>query len=310
MVGAGKRRERLDMLVLAENFRALFYAPFYAAFALGSYQAEGVAVTLRPSPDPASTAADLLAGTADAMWGGPQRVLLTHWADAGARTVCFCNVVARDPFFIVGREPRPDFRLADLAGLRFASVSEVPTPWLCLQDDLRRAGINPAALTRTNGPSMAENAASLRAGTLDAVQLFEPYVETLVAEGAGHIWYAAATRGLTAYTTLVARRSVLAARRDEFAAMVRGIYRVLRWIAEASGTEVAASLAEFFPDVPQPIFAAAIERYRALGLYAPDPVLRREGFDRLQAAMLSGGALQRTLPFEACVDNSLAALAL
>ena len=298
------------MLTLSENFRALFYAPFYAAFAIGAYQAEGVDVTLRPSPDPASTAADLLAGKVDVMWGGPLRVLLTHAADPASDTVCFCDVVARDPFFIVGREPRADFRLADLAGVRFASVSEVPTPWLCLQDDLRRAAIDPASLNRLNGPSMAANVASLRAGSLDAVQLFQPYVEALIAEGAGHIWYAASTRGLTAYTTLVARRSLLAARRDEFAAMVRGMYRTLRWIAVTPGPEIANALTEFFPDVPPPIFAAAIERYRTLGLYASDPVLRREGFDRLQAAMLSGGALQRAVPFEICVDNSLASAAL
>jgi NitT/TauT family transport system substrate-binding protein len=224
--------------------------------------------------------------------------------------VCFCDVVARDPFFIVGRDPREDFRLADLVGQRFASVAEVPTPWLCLQDDLRRAGIDPTMVGRVSGPSMAANAAALRAGTLDAVQLFQPYAETLVAEGVGHIWYAAATRGLTAYTTLVARRSALVARRGEFAAMVRGMYRALRWMAVTPGTDVAAALAQFFPDVPSPVFAAAIERYRALGLYAPDPVLRREGFDRLQSAMLSGGVLQRAIPFESCVDNSLAAEAL
>lgn len=298
------------MLTLSENFRALFYAPFYAAFAIGAYEAEGVAVTLRPSPDPDSAVADLMAGTSDAMWGGPQRVLRTHWADSGLRTVCFCNVVTRDPFFIVGREPRPDFRFSDLAGVRFASVAEVPTPWLCLQDDLRRAGVSPATLHRVNGPSMAANAAALRDGTLDAVQLFQPYVEELVSDGAGHIWYAAATRGLTAYTMLIARRSVLAARRDEFAAMVRGMYRALRWIAATPGTDVAAALTEFFPDVPPAIFAAAIERYRTLGLYAPDPVLRREALDRLQEAMISGGALQRPVPFEICVDNSLAAAAL
>ena len=50
------------MLTLSENFRALFYAPFYAAFAIGAYQAEGVDVTLRPSPDPAHTVASLAAG--------------------------------------------------------------------------------------------------------------------------------------------------------------------------------------------------------------------------------------------------------
>ena len=58
------------------------------------------------------------------------------------------------------------------------------------------------------------------------------------------------------------------------------------------------------------MFAAAIDRYRALGLFATDPVLQREGFDRLQAAMRSGGALDRAIPFERCVDNSLAEQAL
>jgi NitT/TauT family transport system substrate-binding protein len=29
-----------------------------------------------------------------------------------------------------------------------AIVSEVPTPWLCLQEDLRQAGIDPAPLRR------------------------------------------------------------------------------------------------------------------------------------------------------------------
>ena len=291
---------------LSENFRALFYAPFYAAHAIGAYTDEGVAVELVHSPDPAHTAAALRRGDVDVMWGGPLRVLLTHAQDPAADSVCFCDVIARDPFFIVGREKRPDFRVADLVGLRFASVAEVPTPWLCLQDDLRRAGIDPLGLNRVSGPSMAENAAALRAGRIDAVQLFQPYVEELVGSGAGHVWYAAAHRGLTAYTTLVTRRPLLTSRRDELLRMTRAMARTLRWIAEASSADIARALADFFPDVAPHILAGAIGRYRTLGLFAPDPVLRHEGFDRLQAAMLSGGAITRELPFEQCVDNSLA----
>ena len=280
------------MLTLSENFRALFYAPFYAAVAIGAYAAEGVDVTLKSSPDPAATAADLLAGRVDAMWGGPLRVILTHAADPASDVVCFCDVVVRDPFFIVGRSPLPEFRLADLAGVRFASVAEVPTPWLCLQDDLRRAGLDPAALNRVTGSSMEENAAALRNGALDAAQLFQPHVETLVTEGAGHIWYAAATRGPTAYTSLVARRSMLAARQEEFAAMVRGMHRTLRWFAATPAEDVARAVAHFVPDVPVAILAASIERYRTLELYATGPVDSREGYERLQAAMLSGGVLR------------------
>ena len=294
------------MITLSENFRALFYTPFYAAHATGAYEAEKVEVRLRDSPDPARTAADLRSGLIDVMWGGPLRVLLTHAADPASDLVCFCDVVARDPFFVIGREPRPDFRPRDLVGPRFASVAEVPTPWLCLQDDIRRDGADPASLNRVNGPSMADNAAALRAGRLDAIQVFQPHAEELLQSGAGHLWYAAANRGLTAYTTLVTRRSVLVNRRDELAAMVRAMYRSLRWLDATPGVEVARALAAFFPDVPAPIYAAAIDRYRALTLYGSDPITRHEGVERLQAAMRSGGALDRAIPFEHIVDNSLA----
>ena len=291
---------------LSENFRALFYAPCYAAHAIGAYRAEGVDVTLLSSSDPARTAAALRAGEIDVMWGGPLRVLLTHAQDPASDTVCFCDVIARDPFFIVGREPRPDFRFADLAGVRFASVAEVPTPWLCLQDDIRRAGFDPTTLERISGPSMAENAAALRADSIDAAQLFQPYAEELIASGAGHVWYAAADRGLAAYTVLVTRRPLLNTRREELLAMTRAMTRTLRWIAATPGSDIARTLREFFPSVAPDIFAAAIDRYRGLRLFAPGPVLKREGFERLQAAMRSGGALDRAVSFETCVDNSLA----
>ena len=218
----------------------------------------------------------------------------------------FCDVVARDPFFVIGARPKPGFAMADLEGVRFASVSEVPTPWLCLQDDLRRAGVDPAGIERVSDRSMAANAAALREGAVDAIQVFQPYAEELIASGAGHLWYAAASRGLTAYTTLVTRREVLQRRPEELLGMTRAMLRTLRWIGATPGAEIARALADYFPAVPAEIFAAAVDRYKALGLWGTDPVLQREGFDRLKAAMISGGALSRDIPFETCVDNRLA----
>lgn len=295
------------MLRMSENFRAVFYAPFYAAFAIGAYAAEGVDVVLHDSASPIDATAELLSGRVDAMWGGPLRVMLTHAARPEVDTVCFCDVIVRDPFFVIGRTPRPDFRPADLVGIRFASVAEVPTPWVCLQDDLRRAGVDPTSLNRVTGPSMAENADALRSGKIDAIQVFQPYAEMLLTEGSGHLWYAAATRGLSTYTSLVARRSVLEARRDEFAAVNRGMARTLAWFAVTPGAEIARVLASYLPDVPNGIVAGAIDRYKALGLYSADPTPRREGFERLQAAMLSAAAIPRPIPFETCVVEKIAA---
>jgi NitT/TauT family transport system substrate-binding protein len=263
-------------------------------------------VRMRESSDPERTAAALLAGDVDVMWGGPLRVLLQHDADPASDVVCFCDVVARDPFFIVGQEPRPGFRAADLTKVRLATVSEVPTPWLCLQDDIRRDGADPAAVQRVTDQTMAENAAALRKGRVDAVQLFQPYAEDLLSSGAGHLWYAAADRGLTAYTTLNASRRVIAQKRDELVAMVRGMYSTLQWIHATPGADIARALQSYFPDLPPALYAASIERYKAVGLYGADPITRKEGFDRLAGAMRSGGALKRDIPFHECVDTSLA----
>jgi len=294
------------MITLSESFRALFYAPFYAAHATGAYARQGVDVEFRPSSVPTRAAEALRSGEVDVMWGGPLRVLLSHDADPSSDVVCFCDVVARDPFFVIGREPRPSFRPADLTAVRLATVSEVPTPWLCLQDDISRDGADPRAVPRVTDATMAANAAALREGRLDAVQLFQPYAEELLASGTGHLWYAAANRGLTAYTTLVTRRSVLRQKQDELLRMVRAMHQTLHWIQATSGAEIQRVLAGHFGDAPPSIYAAAIDRYRALELYGRDPVTRREGFDRLAAAMRSGGALKRHVPFEECVDNTLA----
>ena len=70
--------------------------------------------------------------------------------------------------------------------------------------------------------------------------------------------------------------------------------------------EIAGKLRDYFPDVPTAIFAAAIERYRQLSLWGRDPVIRREGYDRLHAAMRAAGALGRDIAFDDCVDTSLA----
>lgn len=292
-------------ITLFENLRAVFYAPFYAAHARGAYRDEGLDVEVVLSPSPAHTASSLLDGSADISWGGPMRVLLTYDQNPDCDLVLFAEAVTRDPFFVIGREPRPDFQLADLLAVSLATVSEVPTPWLCLQEDLRRAGLDPAQVARIADQTMAENAAALGAGEVDAVQLFQPYAEELLRAG-GHLWYAAATRGPTAYTSFYTTRTRFEAEPELMAAMTRGLYRTLQWLPTAAPAEVAEAIAGFFPELAPELLAACIARYQALKVWNQTPVLPREGFERLKASCLSGGLFTRDTPYEVCVDNRYA----
>ncbi|HEU0060639.1 MAG TPA: ABC transporter substrate-binding protein [Hyphomicrobiaceae bacterium] len=293
-------------IVLQETLRAPFYAPFYAALALGAYEEEGIEVRLVTAPMPAAAARGLADGSVDVAWGGPMRVLHTYDTQPECDLVCFCEVVTRDPFFLLGRQPRPEFRLPDLAGLRLATVSEVPTPWMCLQEDLRRGGVDPGRLERVGDRSMAENCEALRRGDVDVVQLFQPFVESLVEDGAGHIWSAAADRGPTSYTTLYGRRGLLATRRADCEGMVRAIYRTLKWVHAGDGSRLAAAIADYFPGLPEPRLARALDRYLSLGIWGRDPRLPRSGFERLRAGLISGGLLATGATYERLVDNSLA----
>ena len=293
-------------ITLFENFRAVFYAPFYASVALDAYAAEGIDVRLETSSDPETTANALLSGEADVSWGGPMRVLHTHDKDPDCGLVAFAEVVTRDPFFLIGREPRPEFAMRGLATVRFATVSEVPTPWLCLQDDIRRAGMDPDGLERVADRTMAENEAALRVGSVDAIQVFQPYAEHLIRDGVGHVWYAAADRGPCSYTALYAVADTLREKRDAALAMAKGIYRTQKWLHGQPPATVAETVAGFFPDLDPDVLAACIARYLALGAYGRNPILPLDGFERLRGACLSGGLISRGGAYEACVDTALA----
>ncbi|PPR21406.1 MAG: hypothetical protein CFH40_01625 [Alphaproteobacteria bacterium MarineAlpha10_Bin3] len=293
-------------ITLFETFRAVFYTPFYAAHALDAYGAEGVDVELKTPSGPEQTASGLLSGATDVSWGGPMRIQLTYDQNPDCGLVAFCEAVTRDPFFVIGREPRANFQLRDLIGPRIGTVAEVPTPWMCLQEDLRAHGLDPAMVERVGDQTMAANEAALRIGSLDAIQVFQPYAEHLIRDGIGHIWYAAATRGPCAYTTLYTTRRMLNDDPQSLLAMTRAIYRTQIWLHATPDAEVAKTIASFFPDLAPEILIACIARYRSLGIWNTNPVLPRNGFDLLRQSCLSGGLIATGADYETCVDTSLA----
>lgn len=296
-------------ITLYENLRALFYAPFYAAKELGAYAAEGIDVAMTISPAPERTPLDLAAGKVDVVWGGPMRVMREHDLHPDSDMICFAEVIQRDPFFLVGRTPHPGFTIADLKGRRFGAVAEVPTPWLCLKDDLQRAGMSERDMDVVDDRTMAENSAALRDGRLDVVQLFEPYVEQLVQDGGGHVWYAQASRGPCSYTTFNTTRRALAKRPDDLAAMARALYRTQRWMAAARPEVIAEVIRPYFPDLSPATAARAVARCKAAELYAATPVMSRAGFDRLRDGMQTTGWIARRVTYDALVDTTLAAAA-
>lgn len=284
-------------ITLIENFRAAFYAPFYAASALGAYAAEGLEVEVKMS---AELGKALQSG--DVSWGGPLRVMAALDKDPKGGYVAFCEVVGRDPFYLVGRKPNPGFRVQELPKWTLAQVTEVPTPWICLQYDLRRAGADPAAVKLAPPRTMAQNAAALTAGEVEVVQVFEPYARQLADAGSGHIWYASADRGPTSYTSFNTTRAFLERNPDVALRMTRAMHRTLKWVAAHDGRALAAAITDYFPDLPAATLAACCDGYKARGLWNRSPVLQRAGLEWLRDAMLAAGAIKTRFAYEDCTD--------
>ena len=294
----------MHQIRLSENFRAVFYAPFYATLALGFFTREGVDVTLIASDSPGSATTGLRDGSIDVTWGGPMRVMKSRDEVGGLDLVCFCEVVRRDPFYLVARAGSPGgrpFMWSDLTGLKLGSVSEVPTPWLCLQHDLRENGIDPARLNRVADRTLAENLAALARGEIDVAQLFEPFVSQAIATGQGQIILAASSRGDTSYTTFLATRGSVAKNTSAFAAMTRAVGHMQAWLGAHSMDELATAVAPYFGHVPLAVLVAALTRYKAAGLWADTTPISRAGFDRLALSLASGGFISRVPAYEDCV---------
>ena len=234
-------------IILQESLRGLFYAPFYACFALGAFESEGVEVEFVSAPSPGAAPDGLFAGTVDVSWGGPMRVNQLYEARPDCDLVCIGEAVTRDPFFLVGREPCPDFAFADLYRRRVATVSEVPTPWLCLQHDLRRAGLDPDQLAASptarwpTMPPLCEAASSMSCKYSNPLsRSWSPPAR--VTSGTPR-----QTRGPTSYTAFYTRRAVLAAKRDEFKRLVRALYRTQKWLHANPPEALAEAAQSYFP---------------------------------------------------------------
>jgi len=189
---------------------------------------------------------------------------------------CFCDVVARDPFFIIGAQAPAPVQvppISSASGSRRYRKCRRPgsaRPTTCGAPASIRHGSTASATAR-----WLRTRPILRTGKVDAIQVFQPYAEQLIALGGGPRLVRRRPRaGLTAYTTLVTRRHVLAERRDELLKMTRAIHRTLGWFAVTPANEIVRAVTDFFPDVDQGIFAAAIEalsRARPVGARSGDP---------------------------------------
>lgn len=218
--------------------------------------------------------------------------------------VCFCKVVGPEPFSLVGREAVDRFDFHLLQGRKIGVVSEVPTPWLTLQEDLRRSGIDPYTLDQGPARTMADNVVALAAGDVDVIQVMEPYTEAAIQAG-GHLWHPFALRGDVVFTSFYTTRQFATRESSTCQALSRAMGAALHKIRTDAPTETAAMITEWFPDLSQAHLSHSIQRYIDTGIWPSSTRMPESAFVRLKGALLSGEFIDTDVPYERAVLDQL-----
>lgn len=282
-----------------ENLRGLVYTPFYVGIAEGLFEAAGVKLEATLSPSGEETAAGAASGRVDLAWGGPMRVMATHDKDPeGADLVCFGLAVARDPFLVIAKRPDPSFTAAKLVGRRLLVATHAPTPWMLLQEDVRRLGLDPTAIIREDGIDPVDAFRRLQSGEADYILAFEPWGSLAERDCLGAVVSAGAKRGPLAFTSFYANRTFIETRTESVARLTQGLQKALTYVRGTNAAKLASIIRPWFPDFDEALLTTAITRYQRLDLWPDTPTMTADGFTRLKSSLLSSGYINSDPAFE------------
>ena len=289
-------------LTIAENFRGLFYIPFYVLRELSLAEAEGLSVKWLPPGSPGGAIDEVKAGRIDLTWGGPMRVMIDHdtSADNSERLVSVSQAVGRDPFCLLAN--KPGVTLKDLTELKVSIVKEVPTPWLCLQADLADLGVSLPKQLRTDLDMQAQLHA-LAQGEVDVIQAFEPFVSQALRTGKAYLVYEASSRGPTVYTAFITSGQTLKSREADIRALDRALGRALTWMRTHGPAATTEQVQGYFPDLSKADLSDSVSRYIQNQVWSDTTRVDRAGFDRLSDSFFRGGAIRAAAHYEHCVFN-------
>jgi NitT/TauT family transport system substrate-binding protein len=291
-------------------FHSVFYAPQFVAIHRGFFAEEGLDVTAEAAGGGRTTVSALIDGSIDVGLGGIMRSL--DLADRDGRLLPhFIEVNSRNGFFLLAREPRPNFAWSDLEGREVISFAEAPTPWQCMLTVLRNNGVDPARVRITRDLPTPQAVAAFRSGRGDFLEQGQTVTEELLAEGAAFLVASMGdATGPVPFSSFMATPAFLANERPVLERFTRAVYRTQRWMAQAQARDIAAAIAPAFPDVDPVIREKAIDRYLRQATWARDPLVRRPGYEYLQRILLDGGFIKREHRYKDLVDTAIAEAAM
>ena len=308
---ACSEQESLKKITLSEVTHSVFYAPQYAAIALGYFEEEGLQVELVNGEGADKVMTSVISGQVDIGLAGPEASIYVYNEGKEDYAKVFAQLTACDGSFLVGREADSDFSYEKLKGTHVIAGRKGGVPYMTLEYLLGQHGVTPENTNVDNSIQFSMMGSSFASGVGDYVTLFEPTATEFELTGQGHILASIGEdSGEIPYTAYFANKSYMEENSDVISAFTRAIYKGQQYVANANAEDVANLIVDFFPDTDVSVLTKVVERYRDIGAWATDPVLEQDSFERLQDVMQSAGELDVRADYSEVVDTSFAKAAM
>ena len=298
----------LDRVRVCEVTHSIFYAPQYAAIALGFFEEEGIEIELSYGQGADAVMAAVLSGNIDVGFAGPEASIYVYNEGKEDYTQVFAQITRRDGSFLVGREPDDNFTWDKVKGKVVLPGRKGGVPYMALEYVLRHNGVDPFAdTTLDNSVQFSMMTAAFTGGTGDYVTAFEPTASMLQQEGKGYIVASVgAAAGDIPYTAYFAKKSYIEENSDLVQRFTNAVYKGQQWVATHTAAEVAEVVADSFPDTSMELLIRSVESYRSIDAWNTDPVMSEESFNRLQSVMTEAGELTQIADYGKVVNNTFA----
>jgi NitT/TauT family transport system substrate-binding protein len=254
-----------------------FYSPLIATIAGGFLESEGLRPEYSVSPAGKSAIEGLVAGSVHVAQSAPSQAISALEQGKTPPALHFAQVNEKDGFFLVGREPEPDFSWDRLKG-REVLVDHGGQPMVMFRYACFKRGLDFGAVRAIDAGSSDAMVAAFRDGQGEYVHLQGPAPQQLEHDGVGRIVARLGDAiGPCAFSSLAATREWLAG--DMAPRFMRAYRKARAWLIATPAAEVAKIEAPFFDGIDLSVLTATIDAYQKLGNWTAHAEITRPAFE-------------------------------
>ena len=304
----GESGEGRTTIRLNEVTHSVFYAPMYAAEALGYFEEENIEIELTNGGGADAVMAAVLSGSADIGFCGPEAALYVLVGGSNNVPTVFGQLTKRDGSFLVSRADEADtFDWAtSLEGKEILAGRKGGVPAMTFEYILNNNGLYDGQNADMNYDiNFNYMTAAFEAGTADYCTMFEPVASEYEKAGKGYVVASVGeASGEVPYTCYIARENYISDNEQTIEGFLRAVMKGINYVNANDSAQAAELLKPYFDGTSENSLKVSLDSYKSIDAWQTDMTMTESAFNRLQDIIDNSGELEKRVNFADLVDTS------